>query len=263
MMVLLLVALLGGAAVSAYAGTELTVAEAINQAGRQRMLSQRQAVAWLMIGLGTAPQRGQLMLRESMARFDTQLAALKTYAPTDDVNRALSALEREWVRYRALLGATPARATAQQLYQQNDAVQMAAHRLTLAYEKISGAPHDRLVNIAGRQRMLSQRLAMFYLFQAWEVSAPAARMEMNYARAEFSSGMHQLYTGRHGSPDIQAALAQLDAEWMAYRDALAVARDAAGQRRAAADIITLSEQVLATAERLVALYEAQAVAGGR
>lgn len=64
------------------------------------------------------------------------------------------------------------------------------------------------------------------------------------------------------SPDIQAAVEQLDREWLTYRDALVAPRAAAGQRRVAADIVTLSEQVLATAERLVALYEAQATAGG-
>lgn len=263
MVVLVLAVLLGSDAAPAYAASDMTVAAAINQAGRQRMLSQRQAVAWLMIGLGVAPDRGQAILKESLARFDTQLTELKMYTPTSDVRNALTGLEREWTDYRALLNTPPARATAHRLYQQSDSVQAAAHRLTLAYEKISGAADDRLVNIAGRQRMLSQRQAMFYLLQAWEVNTAAARMELNYARAEFSSGMHQLYTSMHRSPDIKATLEQLDREWLVYRDALALERDAAGRRRAAADIVTLSEQVLATTERLVTLYEAQAVAGGR
>ena len=261
MAVLVFAALLGSGAAPAYA--DMAVAAAINKAGSQRMLSQRQAVAWLMIGLDVAPERGRVILKESVTRFDTQLAELKTYTPTTDVSKALSRLEREWTDYRVLLNTPPARATAHRLYAQSDAVQAAAHRLTLAYERISGAADDRLVNIAGRQRMLSQRQAKFYLLQAWEVNTAAARMEMNFARAEFASGMHQLYTSMGRSPDIQAAVEQLDREWLVYRDALVVPRTAAGQRLAAADIVTLSEQILATAERLASLYEAEAAAGRR
>ena len=104
MMVLLFAALLGSGAAPAHAAAELTLAAAINQAGRQRMLSQRQAVAWLMIGLGTAPQRGQLMLQESMARFDTQLAALKTLAPFRVILQYDTQLGREIIGRQAQAG---------------------------------------------------------------------------------------------------------------------------------------------------------------
>lgn len=235
-----------------------SVSVAINKAGRQRMLVQRMAKAWVMIGLGVQPQRGQAILDESLARFEAQLAELKGFVPNEDARQAITKLEREWQDYRAALRALPGKPAAQAVYDHSELAQEAAHRLTLAYEKASGAPADRLVNVAGRQRMLSQRLAKFWLFQAWDVNTVAARMEMDFARAEFSSGMHQLYGAAGTSAEIGRAVEQLDRDWIAYRGVLVESRDAATMRRTAPEVVELSERVLATAERLVALHESQA-----
>ena len=250
--------LLVGVTANATDNETTSVGVAINKAGRQRMLVQRMAKAWVMIGLGVQPERGQKILDESLSRFEGQLIELKGFVPGEDVRRSLAQLERAWQDYRAALRAAPGRQHAQAVYAHSELTQEAAHRLTLAYEKTTGAPAARLVNIAGRQRMLSQRMAKFWLFQAWDVNSNAARMEMDFARAEFASGMHQLYGTAGTSPEIGRAVEQLDRDWIAYRSVLVEKRDTTAMRRAAPEVIELSERILATAERLVALYESQA-----
>ena len=47
-----------------------------------------------------------------------------------------------------------------------------AHQGTVQYEAASGKPVGKLVNVAGRQRMLSQRMAKFYLASMLPVDAP-------------------------------------------------------------------------------------------
>jgi len=216
------------------------------------MLSQRAAKAWLMIGQGIMPERGTAILTASLSLFETQLAELKGFVPNDDVRQALRQFERDWQTCKAALAAVPRLENAAALYEANETVQATAHRLTLAYEKAAPEPAYRLVNIAGRQRMLSQRLAKLYLFRAWGVHARAAEMEFNMARAEFASGMYQLSVSLHSTPEIKAALADLNHEWEPYQQALTATR------AAAAPIMDMSERVLAAAERLVALYEQRA-----
>ena len=95
------------AAASAAAVDSTSVSIAINKAGRQRMLVQRMAKAWVMIGLGVQPERGQKILNESLSRFEGQLVELKGFAADADVRRSLVQLEREWQDYRAALRAAP------------------------------------------------------------------------------------------------------------------------------------------------------------
>ena len=71
------------------------LAVAINKAGRQRMLSQRTAKAWLMRVLGVQPDRAGILLSRSVQLFDVQLAELKAIQPSDDVRAAVPQLEQE------------------------------------------------------------------------------------------------------------------------------------------------------------------------
>ncbi|MCC6611577.1 MAG: type IV pili methyl-accepting chemotaxis transducer N-terminal domain-containing protein [Burkholderiales bacterium] len=261
---------LAGAQPPAGAGTAagpaaavLAPATAIDKAGRQRMLSQRLAKAYLMVWQDVQPERGRTILGESVALFEAQLAELAGFVPSEDVRRALAALKRSWNGFKPVLAAPPTAQSAREVYDLNEAVQEAAHRLTLSYERVTGKPADRLVNIAGRQRMLSQRMAKYFLFKAFDVNAQAARMELDMARAEFSSAMHQLFVASRDDERIKAALGELDREWIAYRAALAAHDDAAALRRAAPQVIESSERILAATERLVALYEKQARTQGR
>ena len=55
--------------------------DAINKAGRQRMLSQRMSKAYLALVQQVEPGTAQQVLDRSVALFDRQLVELKAFAP--------------------------------------------------------------------------------------------------------------------------------------------------------------------------------------
>jgi hypothetical protein len=146
------------------AGLSLPVA--INKAGRQRMLSQRTAKAWLMLVQGVLPERAKTSW-PSPRLFEAQLASSRPCSPA--TSRALWLLEHDWGRYRPLAGRYPQRCQGGVGGQRGRAGR--AHKLTVAYEKFAGSPAGRLVNLSGRQRMLSQRMAKAYFFRQMDVNA--------------------------------------------------------------------------------------------
>lgn len=236
---------------------------AVNLAGRQRMLSQRSVKAYLMLGQGISTGQARKVLLESVKQFDFQLATLKAYQPTPEVRNALTALERAWTTCSAMLTGVPDKMTAVALYDANEELQSAAHGATLAYENTSLAPLDHLVSIAGRQRMLSQRMAKFYFYRTWGLYDAAADMELHLSSAHFSAVLNTIDNSPLASAEVRAGVARVRGEWEPYRDALFANRDPARMRQDAVRVAELSERVLAVTESLVAQLAAEARAAPR
>lgn len=243
---------------SQLATKEMDVATAVNLSGRQRMLSQRMVKAYLMLGQGIATDDARTILQKSINQFESELAALKTFQPNPKVQSALASLDSEWIKFKALIIATPSKAGAAVLYDANEALQNAAHSVVLAYENVSLTPLDHLVNLAGRQRMLSQRTAKFYLYRTWDLYLEPADMEMHLSVAHFTAVLNQIESSPLATTQIKEAVAKIRREWVQYKQALLVSRDPAKMRVNAKRVAELSEQVLANTEELVTLIVEQA-----
>ena len=236
--------------------------DAVNLAGRQRMLSQRATKAYLMLGQGIAPARARALLAESIEQFDTQLAELAALPANAALDSARSSLAAHWHEMQTVLGAPPDVSGAQTLYDVNEAVQKAAHQLTLACEARAPAPYAHLLNLAGRQRMLSQRMAKFFLYRTWGVNGDAADMELELSHAHFNAVLIQLETSPLLDPAAHAAVAEVRGSWHDYEKLLG-ARDSLATMRGHAEALAMaSETVLAACERVVTAVLRHALQAG-
>jgi hypothetical protein len=232
----------------------LTLASAVNKAGRQRMLSQRAAKAWLMLLAKVEPDRAGRILKDSTALFDRQLAELATLQPGSEIAAALAQQKLEWQKYRPLLTQPPSAAAAEGIYAANEAVLAAAHRTTLAYEKELGGSFGRLINVAGRQRMLSQRMAKFYYFSQLGVKGAESTAGLAKARKEFGQAHAELMAAQENSASLTAELGLVQQQWFFFQNALEQT-DHGESLKAAATVATTSERILEQLNLCVGLYE--------
>jgi nitrate/nitrite-specific signal transduction histidine kinase len=232
-----------------------TLNEAINKAGRQRMLSQRMAKAWLAVGQGVDVRRAEKILFDSMAWFDRQLVELKAYAPSADIAATYQALEPVWAQYKtALVGNKPDRDAAPALLQLDSKVLKLAHQGTQQLEAFSGKPVGRLVNLAGRQRMLSQRTAKFYLSQTWGTALPDQLQELQTARKEFAQALTTLTSAPQATEAIRQELELAKQQWIFFDNALGRVGERANSSQHAAEVFSSSEHILQIMDKVTGMY---------
>ena len=240
------------AAPAAPAPAGLSLPAAINKAGRQRMLSQRTAKAWLMLVQGVLPEKAKSILAQSLHLFDQQLAELKALPAGDEVRSAWLQVEQEWGRYRPLLA--DIRSDAKAVWAGNEALLGATQKLTLAYEKAAGTSAGRLVNLAGRQRMLSQRMAKAYFFRQMGVNAGPAGEMLDAAVKEFAKAQEELKAAPQNTAQIKTELGLVEQQWFFFQNALSL-HEAADRKKASTDVATTSERILEQMDAVVGLYE--------
>ncbi|CAN7491543.1 type IV pili methyl-accepting chemotaxis transducer N-terminal domain-containing protein [Acidovorax sp. LjRoot117] len=236
--------------------------DAINKAGRQRMLSQRMGKAWLALAHKVQENAARQVLEQSVALFERQLAELKAYAPTPVIRETYGQLDTAWAAHKAtLMAGTPALAGAAAMLQADAKVLALAHLGTVQYEAASGKPVGHLVNVAGRQRMLSQRMAKFYLAALLPVDAAAAASEIAKARTEFVAANEVLRKAPEANDRIRQELQLADGQWVFFDAALQrmQAGNATGNTaRLVSDVFVASENLLSSMDKVTGLYAALA-----
>ncbi len=223
-------------------------AEAVNRAGQLRMLSQRLVKLYALACAGIRPRDTQALFSGSLAQVDDNLATLSRSLSRPTFGDLLDAVLAPWAELRQALGAAPATGRLAQVDRLAEQVLVQAERLTANLETAGFASALRVINVAGRQRMLSQRVAKAALIGVLldGPAAVAAQAELETATTELVAGFVYLNALPLSNAEIGREVGQAGQAWTSLQTALSQAQTAAGQ----SSIAIVSEALLATIDRL-------------
>ncbi len=274
-LILLFALALAGAA---QAASKHETAVQINLAGKQRMLTQKMTKEMLFIARGISVEANQAQLKKTATLFETTLDGLVVgnpdlgLPPTEDpaIVQQLAKVKNLWADYKKYVEAALAgnlthamlvdieRLNMPLLREMNKAVEM--------YAKAGGSTIDptlaHVINLAGKQRMLTQKMTKELLFIANGVHPEKNRAELQKTVALFDRTLKGLMQGDRElglpgtkDPQILAQLKEVQQIWQQYKPILdrADVTDAALEKAA-----RLNLELLRAMNKAVKLFELSA-----
>jgi len=188
------------------------VGEVINKAGMQRMLSQRIMKAYILKGIGDAPQLANSQLFESISLYESNLKYINRFTSKLKTDVGYNVLVNQWEDFKAIIKNTPTQKGARILLDMSDELLKKANTLTQNLQVLSGVQGSELINVAGRQRMLSQKISKLYMAYCWKIKGEEALDEMMMVLSEYEVALDFLRQSQKNTKQIKNNLRRVSGQ---------------------------------------------------
>ncbi len=227
----------------------------LNQTGRLRMLPQRCLKLYLQIGQHVAAEQSAKLLEQSIKYCQLQLSQLQSMPALKQEKPRLNELSQHWQSFSQNLQIPAETSHARQLYPEADKLSNEAEQLMQNLLKIFPGLAKELTNLAGRQRMLTQRMAKIYQALVWHVVPATEITELALSRNEFVNALKRLQLAVASFPGSQAALERTAQQWLFFD--LAIQQIALGDKiqQAQHHVASTSERLLESLDELTLSYQ--------
>ncbi len=181
-----------------------SLSQAINESGRLRMLSQRL-------------EKVSLQFINSKAIFEKNLTELTAFSLSIEdpaaLKLAINVIVTQWKVYRRALSQPISTMNAQQILLLSDKTLTACESLVAQFEKSALRQSAHWVNLSGRQRMLSQRIAKFYSAISLSGNMTAYYQDLEQAVNEFDNALQALIQSPDNTLFLDQKLKKVATQW--------------------------------------------------
>jgi len=223
--------LVAESAPSATAQTKQQSGVVINLAGKQRMLTQKMSKEALFIAKGIDKDANIKNLKATSSLFDKTLkglvagdSGLNLPATTNkDILAQLKVVSDLWTPFKAnvdkVASGSADKATLEAIAKENIPLLKNMNKAVQMYAKASGSSLDpamaKTINLAGKQRMLTQKMTKELLLVANGIDADANKANIKKTADLFENTLNDLIAGTNNG-DIKAQLEVVKKLWADY-----------------------------------------------
>ena len=184
-------------------------AHAVDIAGKQRMFTQRMLKDYAMVGMKNTFGKPDEDLKKIIIDFDDATESLLKYVKNDETKKSLEKVKSLWNPLKKVLDEEASIEKVGKLQEELEILLKASDDTTKLFAKDSGSASGKIVNMAGRQRMLSQRMAGLYMLKVWGVEDLQFKEKMIKTMELFKTSLAELEKSELNTEEITKLLAKV------------------------------------------------------
>jgi nitrate/nitrite-specific signal transduction histidine kinase len=192
-----------------------TLAELINIAGKQRMLSQRIAKDYLYIGKKIAVDKATRQLKQSLEEFAKSQTYLAQTIDDAEITNLIAFVNMSLKELKATAKKPFNLDNAQLVLDLSESMLEGSQYIVDSLKaKSKAAKQDStIVAISGKQRMLAQRIAKYYIAYQSGIKDKNTVDQMKETVRQFDENNKRLINNPNNSVDTSAHLKKIDMLW--------------------------------------------------
>ncbi len=191
-----------------------SLSDAINVSGKQRMYSQRFLKDYAMIGMQNNYGNPKNDLAQTIDVFQKSLQALQQFKSDTITMKVLKDEEEIWKKVKIILDDKANIERVPELQNLLEKLLKKADEATKDFVNLSKEKGSEIINIAGRQRMLSQRMASLYLIKTWGIKDDAFAKKLQDTMTLFKESATKLKSYTKNSEEINHLLTKVDRSFL-------------------------------------------------
>lgn len=190
--------------------------EAINDAGKQRMLSQKIAKSYLMIASDVQIDKYQKELDQDMAMFAESLQKLTSYFKDNEiVLKEITKIDRFWLQFREVASSSEYdKDKCNSIIRRADLLLKATQIVVKSIAAKDKTKIGGIIDKSGSLRMLSQKLTVYYVALHLKLSVAGVDERFNETITLLDKRLTDLIALKNFNTDeINSKLKRVTADW--------------------------------------------------
>jgi hypothetical protein len=185
----------------------------IDLAGRQRMLSQRIAKDYLYMGKNIAVDKASKQLKESLREFRKNQGELSEMMNDPEIKNLLSFVNMSLDELENVIKKPFSLDNAQLVLDLSESMLEGSQYIVDSIKSSINVNESKMVAKSGKQRMLSQRIAKYYIAYQAGIKDKNTVHQMENAVESFSNTHNSLLKSSDKDPELSKKLEKVDKLW--------------------------------------------------